>query len=725
MAVIQKIRERYAKWAGGFIAFALVGFILQDALSGESNLRKIFDGDKTSVANVNGNRIEQKEYYEMAQEYMELSEVFRKGQPMTAEEQAQTRQQVLEQMVTERLVQKDAEKLGLQVTEQEQKDMFYGPNPDPTVQQFPYFLGQNGQFDPATIKQLETAVKKGGSSPEESEFLIKAGRQWEALKRFLVRNRIVQKYSVMIANATYTPKFMLSRTEQEGAVQAGVRYVKIPYTTMSDAEVKVTDADLNEYMKKHKAMYETTQPSRSIEYVVYDMAPDAQDTAKAMNAITKLRDEFGATTDNQKFVNRNSDDGFQDAYLTKATYPSQFADTIFNQPVGAVYGPYFEKGEYKLTKVTAKTTLPDSAKCRHILIKTADQGKPTTDTAVAKARIDSVQAAIAGGADFKAMVAKYTQDDGSKATGGEYTFTLAQRANISKEFGDAIFDGKPGDKKVVYVSNSMYAGYHYIEVLEQKAMVTAVKLATVSKELITSSRSSNAVFGQANQFAGNNSTAKAFDDAVKKQNLNKREAENIKGGDFVIAGLGPARELIRWVYSAKEGEVSNPIQLDKRYVVAKVAAVREEGLPTLTASLRAQIEGLVKAEMKGKKLAEKYKAAASLEAVAQTAGQPVQIADSLKGGQSFAEGIGFEPKVMGYIFSDKAQQGKISPPIRGREALYFVVLTGRNTLPVVPNSMMQQQQQMEASQTKNYVGQMISEALRRNGTVTYNPKNIN
>ncbi len=725
MAVIQKIRERYAKWAGGFIAFALVGFILQDAFSGESNLRKMFDGDKTSVANVNGIKIDQKEYYEMTSEYMDLSELFRKGQPMTPEEQAQTRQQVLEQLVTEKLVQKDADKLGLQISEQEQKDMFYGPSPDPTVQQFFTILFGAQQFDPNMVKQFEQELKKGGTNAQQAEGLAKAGKQWDALKRFLVRNRVVQKYSTMIANATYSPKFMLTRNEEAGAMQAGVRYVKIPYSSMNDAEVKVTDADLTDYMKRHKAMYETTQPSRSIDYVVYDMAPDAQDTSKVLTSINKLRDEFAATTDNEKFVTRNSDDPFQDVYVTQKTFTSQYSDTIFKQPVGAIYGPYFEKGAYRLTKVTTKTTLPDSAKCRHILIKTADQGKPTLDSTIAKARIDSIAAAIAGGADFKAMVTKYSDDEGSKTTGGEYTFTLQQRASISKEFGDAIFDGKPGEKKVVHVSNSQYAGYHYIEVLEQKAMVTAAKLAIVSKELITSSRSSNAVFGKANQFAGNNNTAKAFDEAIKKQGLNKREAENIKGGDFVIPGLGPARELIRWVYAAKEGDVSNPIQLEKRYIVAKVSAIKNEGMPTLTAGLRAQIEGLVKAEMKGNKLAEKYKSAGSLEAIAQASGQQVLVADTLKGGQSFAEGIGYEPKVMGYIFSDKLQTGKMSPALKGREALYFVVLTRRNTVQTAPNPMMMMQQQQEAMQTKNYVGQMISEALRRNGTVKYNPKNIN
>ena len=130
--------------------------------------------------------------------------------------------------------------------------------------------------------------------------------------------------------------------------------------------------------------------------------------------------------------------------------------------------------------------MPDSVKVRHILIKTADQGKPTIPDSVAKKRMDSVTNAIKGGANFDSMVVSYSDDQGSKDKGGEYDFASAQFGQISKEFAEVAFYGSVGDKKTVKVENSAYSGYHYIEVLSQKKFEPAFKIAYFTKAIVAS-----------------------------------------------------------------------------------------------------------------------------------------------------------------------------------------------------------------------------------------------
>src|SRR5690606_14774629 len=142
-----------------------------------------------------------------------------------------------------------------------------------------------------------------------------------------------------------------------------------------------------------------------------------------------------------------------------------------------VYGPYMDNGSYTLAKMVAKRSIPDSVKVRHILIKTADQGQPTLADSTAKQRIDSIVTAIRGGARFDTMVAKYSDDQGSLATNGEYDFSSVQFGSISKEFAEAIFYGRTGDKKTVKVENAGYSGYHYIEILNQKNFEQAFNVA--------------------------------------------------------------------------------------------------------------------------------------------------------------------------------------------------------------------------------------------------------
>src|SRR5690606_777872 len=131
---------------------------------------------------------------------------------------------------------------------------------------------------------------------------------------------------------------------------------------------------------------------------------------------------------------------------------------------GEIFGPYFENGAYKLTKVVEKKRLPDSVTVRHILVRTENAGQPVATDEAARARLDSAIALLKSGADFATVVNQYTDDEGSIPTNGEYTFMLSQRAQISKEFADFSFEGKKGQTTVVKVSNPAYAGLHYIEI---------------------------------------------------------------------------------------------------------------------------------------------------------------------------------------------------------------------------------------------------------------------
>jgi peptidyl-prolyl cis-trans isomerase D len=713
MAVIQKIRDKYAKLAGFVIALALVGFLLMDA---GDNLRKIFTGGDY-IAKVNGDKIEPREYAERIEEYQSLYELM--GNKMDDNTRAQIHDQVLKEMIYEKVIASEMEDLGLTITKEEEKEMISGPNPDPLVMQFPLFRNQEtGQFDPNYLRAFEK--KELPSSPEAQ----KALEQWEMMKNYIRRTHLVQKYNSLFGAAAYSPKFIMDRQAKDQGYLASIRFVKIPLSAVNDNEVKITDADLKSYMEKHPAQYRIEDPTRSIEYVSFDVAPSPQDTARSLTALSQLKNEFSTTSDVESFVNRNSDEQYTSAYVTKKSFMSAYADSILKQPAGTVFGPYFENNSYKLTKVEAKTTLPDSVKLRHILIKSKDRGNDVVVDSIAKRRIDSIEVAIKSGADFKQMVDKYSDDPGSKATAGEYTFTLQQRPQLSKEFADFVFDGKTGEKKVVKVENDNYSGYHYIEVLEQKDIQPAAKLATVTKSLFPSEETNQAAYAKANEFAGRNSNAKGFDEAVKKQNLTKLQAQNVKVNDFVMPGLGSSREIIRWMYEAKVGDVSPVFTMEGRYVIAKLTGIQEEGLMQLDESNRPAIEAVVRARKKADIIANKYKDMTSIDAVAQASAQPIQNVDSFNASSSFIPNLGFEPKVVGYSFYDGFKPNATSPAIKGQDGVFFISLKLRQQNAANIDPMALQQQQMQQMQMKNSISGMMQETVRKNADIKYSAKNL-
>lgn len=714
MAVIQKIRDKYAKLAGFVIALALVGFLLMDA---GDNLKRIFSGG-SYVAKVNGSKVEAKDYAERVNELESLYDLM--GQKLDDNSRAQVHQQVLNEMVFEKLTEDEMEDLGLTVTADEEKEMFNGANPDPMVQQFPHFRNpETNQFDPQYLVMFEK--NQLPNTPEAQ----KALEQWHLFKNYIKRAKLQQKYNSMFAGAIYTPKFLTDRASKDQAYQASISFVKVPYTTVSDAEIKVTDEDLKDYMKKREAQYRVNQPSRTIEYVSFDATPSAEDTSRTVNALQQLKSEFAATTEAEGFVNRNSEEPYNGSFVTKKSFMSPYADSILNLPVGAIYGPYFENNAYKLTKVMDKKSLPDSVKVRHILVKTEDRGGQILADSVAKKKIDSVEMMVKSGVDFKQVATKYSDDPGSKATGGEYDFSLSQRGQISKEFGDVAFEGKVGEKKIVKVDNEAYAGYHYIEVLSQKNIEPSVKLATIAKSLYAAEETENNAFAKAQEFAGKNGNGKAFDETVKTQGLNKLQGQAVKPNDFAIPGLGSSRDIIRWMYEAKVGDVSPVFPLEGRYVVAKLASIQKEGLPELDASNRPMLEALVKNEKKAAKILEKYKGA-NINAIAQGSGQPLQNADSFNAATSYFPAIGFEPKVIGYSFYDGFKPGATSPGIKGQDGVFFISLKNRqqNAVANADPMMNAQQQMMQTMQLKGSLPSMMQDSRVKAAEVKYDVNNL-
>jgi peptidyl-prolyl cis-trans isomerase D len=729
MSVIQTIRNRYGKIAGAVIAIALVGFIVSDARNG--SFGNLFGGHDNNIMKVDGVKIDPKEYQTQLKEFEIVNTM---GRTLDDASRAQLNEAFVRIVVEQTVIGELCDKMGIQTTEDEKKELIYGQNADPLIQGFQiqgqqiFINQQTRQFDPQIIKYME---KQFQEDPQKFDPTGKVREQWDAVKSFVLRMNRIYKFKTLVGGSIYPPLYLAKRNITDQNSIASIRYVKVPYTSVADNEVKVTDADINDYLKKHAGLFQTDQPARGIEYVSFDIVPAAADTARALDALAQIRSDFAAVKekDNKTFVNNKSDEtnSFSDAYQNKRTFLSKEADTIMSLPVGEIYGPYYENGSYKLTKVLDRKTLPDSAKIRHILVRTKDHDHEIMSDSMAKLKIDSAIAAINAGAKFDSMVTIYSEDDGSKQKGGEYTFTLQQRPTISKEFGDFAFEGKPGEKKLVKVSNDNYSGYHYIEILEQHGVAPSVQLATISKNLAPSDSTVNAIYGKANEFAGKNATAAEFDAAIAKQKFDKRIGDNVKETNFTVTGLGPAREVIKWMFEHKIGDVSPVFQLgDQRYVVAKLSSVQDKGEMGITATNRPQLEQKVREEMKADLIVKKFAGSASLEAVAGKANAQVEQSDSVVLGGAYIPNLGYEPKVVGYAFCPTFQPNTVSAGIKGQAGVYFISVTNRTAKPL-DQSMMQilgQERGMEEGQMRNAIGQLLQQALTKQADVKYNVANF-
>lgn len=707
MSIIQTIRDRAAWIITGAIALALIAFIVQDSFH-SSNM---FSGQPTTMGVVNGKKIEAVQFEER---YKRAEDQYRQaGYPLNDMMRQSIRESLWNEYVDDAIMEDKYQGLGISVSDAELSDILYGENPPQDLRQ--QFTDPNtGQYDVNAAYQQIQALRRQKNTPMYESFF---NQYLPALRK----NRQKEKYLSLLSHTLYVPKWMVEKSNADNTQKASISYVMTPYATVSDSAVTVTDQAIAEYVNLHKKEYKQ-EASRNIEYVAFDASPTAEDSAAILAQVSALKEEFIQTDDDHAFLVRNgSESSFTDAFEMKSNIRSDKADSIVALAEGQVLGPYQEDGSYIMAKMLEKRVLPDSVKVRHILIKTADQAGVALEDAVAKQRIDSIVNALRGGANFDSMVVKFSDDMGSKTTGGVYEFSSSQLPSISREFGEVAFYGKAGDKKTVRVENAAYTGYHYIEVLQQRKFEPAYKIAFFSKPILPSDETINREMGLASQFAGESRNKKQFDEKAREHNYNKIVASEIKPLDAMIMGLGSSRELVKWAFDAKPGAVAEiPFQVDDKFVVPVLTQVFEEGLMS-PQKARPLVESILVNQEKAKQIAAKIGSATTLEAVAEATGQTVAKEDSIMFSAFFIPNVGQEYKVIGAAFN-KDFQTKISPAIAGTMGV-FVIKT--ESIAEVPNpnvaDIAQQQLALKQNKMRAFSNpMMITEILKRTVTIKDN-----
>jgi peptidyl-prolyl cis-trans isomerase D len=702
MSIIQNIRDKAAWIVSGAIALALIAFIAQDAFQGGG--RGIFGGNSTTLGKVNGKKIEAQPFEERVKM---MEEQYRNANyPVNDMMRQQIRDGIWNEAVEDIILAKEYDKLGLTVSDKELSDMLYGHTPPQQLQQ--QFTDPNtGVYNADAAYQAIKSLKKG--TPQHASF-------WGEFVPSLEKARVKEKYLTLLGNSSYVPKWMVEKMNADGSQIASISFVAVPYSTVADSSIKVTDQEISQYVNERKESFKQ-EKTRNIEYVSFDAAPNKEDSATIFNQVAALKNDFASASDLPAFMMGNaSETEFYDGYIQKSKMQVVNADTLRTLADGQVYGPYLDGGNYVIAKMIGKRNVPDSVKVRHILIKIAEPqtGAIRTDSA-AKKLIDSIVTAINTGSSFDSMVVKLSEDEGSKTTGGVYDFASTQFGDLSKEFAEAAFYGNAGDKKTVRVENSKYTGYHYIEVLSQKNFETGYKIAYFSKPILASDLTRNTAMGLASQFAAESRDRKQFDANAKKKNINKFVAADIKPLDYTIFGLGDSRELVKWAYDAKAGQVAEqPYMVGDKYVVPAVIAVYDEGTMPVEKA-RPLVEAKIRNNKKAEVIIKKIGAANTLEAVAQATGQMVSKADSIRFSQPNIPNVGPELKVAGLAFS-KTIQGKISAPIAGELGVFVLKSDNISAVPN-PGFEVSQQQKMLQQQQKSFAARMIPEIIKKNAEI--------
>ncbi len=700
MSIIQKIRDKAAVLLTTAIALSLIGFLVQDAFIGKTG--NSFASPSTTVGSINGKDIDAVEFSSK----VNMAEQNYRQQGMQTNEMVT--QNIVESIwngyVQEELVRGEADKLGLSLTAKELGNLLFSDDAPQEFKQL--FTNQNtGMYDIQAARTWFNNLKKS----KKSEDLKMVNDQ---LINPLHIRLLTDKYNSLFTNGVYVPTWMVEKLNADNTGFASISFTGAPYGTISDslASLKISDKEIADYIDKHKEDFKQ-EKTRSISYVVFDANPTGADTASVINQLNGLKEEFLSTTDAKAFVTRNNTTlPYYDGYSLGSKLQMGAKQSIIDMPAGTVVGPYADAGSFVLAKKIAVRTVPDSVKCRHILIGTVDPqtGAQIRPDSTAKRTADSVIAAVRSGANFGALAAQLSDDQGSKNNAGEYNFSTAD-VNLAREFYDFIFYGKTGDREVVKTS----FGYHILEVLSQKNFEEAYKVAYLAKKVIASEETDNAAQSAAIQFAGNSRSPKAFDETANKQNLPKLIADNIREMDYSVAGM-PSRPFVKWIYENKVGTISEPFDLKDKYVVAMITGTHEEGVQSASTA-RIMVEPVLRNKKKAAEIIRKIGTASTLEAIATAIGGQVNQVDTLRFSDPFVANLGSEPKVIGAAFN-KDNLSKLSKPIEGQNGVFVIRTNQVGALAGMGVDVKLQRKSLEA-QLKQFASYSTLESLRKSADI--------
>lgn len=655
MSALQFLREKAGVLVAGVIGLSLLLFVVSD-----------FFG------NGRGQRMKMKKYYEIGeiggdmvqyQDYelrlQNLTEIYKlSGRTNLDEATVETmREQTWQQMVREKILDSQYEKLGIGVSTEEVDELVLGNNPHQIVQQL-FTDQQTGAFNKSFLVNFL----------KQTEVDETAKRYWLFFEDEIVNDRMNTKYSNLVSKGLYVTSKQAEFDKALAGNTVDFSYILKNYATIADSSVTITDSEIQAYYTKHKDSYKRTA-LRDIEYVTFDVTPSEEDIKQTEDWMNKTKEEFAAAADPVQFINLTADTRYVGFYTPLTDVPENLRDFAKKEDVTSIYGPYLEDGYYKMAKLIAVANRPDSVKVRHILLS-PNQTRSLDDV---KRQADSLMKLIKSGTPFEILALANSDDQGSAQLGGDLGWFPEGRMVVP--FNNACFSGKKGDLKTVETT----FGIHIIEILAQSKDTKKYNIGLIDRKIIPGTLTNQKIYSEASQFAGTNDTYEKFNKAVAEKGLNKRVANDVSPQQKTLPGLDSPRGLIMSLFQAEEGKIilSNEqavFELGEQYVVGYCTKVLEDGIAPLKDvenDIKFALIKDKKAELISAEFVRNSGSGKTLDDIARAMSLTIQEATQITFRSYTVPGAGTEPALI--AAASAAKQGEVAGPVKGLNGVYMLI----------------------------------------------------
>ena len=567
MAALGKIRSK-GVFLICIVGFALFAFIAEELVrSCESTQNE----SRQRVGEVNGDKISVQEFQKLVDEYTNVIKMTQGRDNLTDEELNQIKDVVWNTFVQNEIIGKEAEKLGLKVTDQELQNVL-NQGTNPMLLQTPFVNQQTGRFDANLLRKFLAEYKQAKTSnPQMAEQYQSLYDFWSFVEKNMRQQLLVQKYQTLLAGCMLSNPISAKAAYNEENQESDIQLASFAYSSINDNKVTVSDADLKAKYDELKPRFKQYEETRNIKYVDVQVLPSASDRAALNKEVENIKNSLTEAADPTEVVRKS---GSLVTYLgipqTKAAFPSDIAAKLDSMAVGTVSSPVENKQDQtiNIVKLISKTELPDSVEFRAI------QVTGSTPEEAAK-RADSIYVALNGGAEFEVVAKKYGQ------TGAKNWMTSAQYQSApsmdsdTKSYIDALNTMAVNELKNIKLSQ----GNIVLQLTDRKALVSKYVAAVVKKPIEFSKNTYSAAYNKFSQFVSENQSLEQMQKSAAKYGYNVQDLNDVRNADHYVANIRGTRDALKWIFEAKENEVSQLYECgnNDHLLVIVMTKVNEKG----------------------------------------------------------------------------------------------------------------------------------------------------
>lgn len=695
------------------IGLGLFAFIAEEAFRSCNGIK---GQNSQQIGEVLGEKIYVQDFQKLLDEYQDAMKLTMRTDNLSEDQLNQLKDQVWQQLVSERVMKEDCKKLGLTVTEDELQNVL-NDGTNQLLTQTPFVNQQTGRFDVSILKQFIDAYRKAEASNNSQQLdqMRPAYNYWLFVEKNLRTQLLAQKYQSLLANCVLSNKVEAKMAFNEENEEAQIQLASIAYNTIKDADIKVTDEELKAKYEELKPAFRQQQETRDVKMVDVQVKASATDRAQLQKDMAGYQKQLAAAADPTQVVSKSGSMiqyiGLPVSGKAFQQYPD-IASKIDSMAVGTTGVVENTKDNtYNIVRILSRTELPDSVEFRQIQV-----GGKTLEAARASA--DSIQKALAAGGDFQAIAKRYGQDSTTTWFTGAMYEQASTMSQDNRAYIEALLNGAVGSTQNVELTQ----GNVVIQVLNRKAMKSKAVAAVIKKEIRFSDNTYSKAYNRFSQFVTQSQASLAdLQKHATKFGYTVQDLNDFATSSHTVGNVGGSgiRDAIKWIFEAKEGQVSQLFEAGKEndhLLVLCMTKIHPQGYrPWDDAQVKEILKREVIRDKKAEMIMAKLKGVNSI-AAAQAKGAKVSTVNQITfAAPAFIQATGAaEPALSGAVAA--TAQGKFcSAPVKGNAGVYVFQVVKKQMRPANYNE--EQQIQMCRQRAMQYMGNFMQDLVFGAGVV--------